>query len=184
MNVVVKTINFVRSRVLNHRQFKAFLEKISAEYVDVTDCCEVRWLCEGKMLKRLYELRNEIADFMQIKDKPLSELLDPKWICVLAFLVDLTGYLNDLNLKLQKQGQLVTDLYSNLKVFQNKIRLREAQMLSSNSYHFTALSAYENIAYAQYPEELKLLSEQLSNRFSDLKKHGRLVQFICYSNNK
>ena len=63
------------------------------------------------MLKRFYELRHEIADFMQIKDKPLSELSDPKWICDLAFLVDLTGYLNDLNLKLQKQGKLVNDLY-------------------------------------------------------------------------
>ncbi|GBO98436.1 General transcription factor II-I repeat domain-containing protein 2 [Eumeta japonica] len=121
------------------------------------------------MLKRFYELRKEISDFMQIKNKPLSELNDPKWICDLAFLVDLTGYLNDLNLKLQKQGQLVNDLYSHLKAFQNKIRLWEAQMLSGNSYHFTTLSAYENIAYAQYAEELKLLSEQFSNRFSDFK---------------
>ncbi|GBP17294.1 General transcription factor II-I repeat domain-containing protein 2 [Eumeta japonica] len=55
------------------------------------------------------------------------------------------------------------------KVQKNKIRLWEAQMLSGNSYHFTALSAYENIAYAQYTEELKLLSEQFSNRFSDFK---------------
>jgi hypothetical protein len=121
------------------------------------------------MLKRFYHIRNEIADFMQIKDKPLSELNDPKWICDLAFLVDLTGYFNDLNLKLQKQGQLVNDLYSHLKAFQNKLRLWEAQMLSGNSYHFTTLSAYENIAYAQYAEELKLLSEQFSNRFSDFK---------------
>nr|XP_024217573.1 carcinine transporter [Halyomorpha halys] len=44
------------------------------------------------MLKRFYELRNEIADFMQIKDKPSSELNDPKWICELAFLVNLTGF--------------------------------------------------------------------------------------------
>ncbi|CAK1603041.1 unnamed protein product [Parnassius mnemosyne] len=42
-------------------------------------------------------------------------------------------------------------------------------MLSGNSYHFNTLSAYENIAYAQYAEELKLLSEQFLNRFSDLK---------------
>ena len=54
----------------------------------------------------------------------------------IAFLVDLTSYLNDLNLKLQKQEQLV-DLYSHLKAFQNKIRLRKAHMLSGNSYHFT-----------------------------------------------
>ncbi|XP_056648658.1 general transcription factor II-I repeat domain-containing protein 2B-like [Diorhabda sublineata] len=35
-------------------------------------------------------------------------------------------------------------------------------MQSDNTYHF-------NIAYAQYAEELKLLSEQFSNRFSDFK---------------
>ncbi|XP_026331068.1 general transcription factor II-I repeat domain-containing protein 2-like, partial [Hyposmocoma kahamanoa] len=130
MDVVVKTINFIRSRGLNHRQFKGFLDEISAEYNDVTYYCEVRWLSKRKMLERFYELRNEIADFMKIKDKPLSELSDPKWICDLAFLVDLTGYLNDLNLKLQKQGQLVNDLYSHLKAFQVKLRLWESQMLS------------------------------------------------------
>ncbi|KAJ0181964.1 hypothetical protein K1T71_002686 [Dendrolimus kikuchii] len=149
MNVVVKTINFIRSRGLNHRQFKAFLDEISAEYNDVTYYCEIKRLSKGKMLKRFYELRNEIADFMKIKDKPLSELSDPKWICDLAFLVDHTSYLNDLNLKLQKQGQLVNDLYSHLKAFQIKLRLWESQMLSGN--------------------KLKLLSKQFSNIFSDFK---------------
>ncbi|XP_056642617.1 general transcription factor II-I repeat domain-containing protein 2-like [Diorhabda sublineata] len=89
MNVVVKTINFIRSRGLNHRQFKTFLDEISSEYNDVTYYCEVRWMRKGKMLKRFYELRNEIADFMKIKDKPLSELSDPKWICDLALLCTL-----------------------------------------------------------------------------------------------
>ncbi|GBP34033.1 hypothetical protein EVAR_94045_1 [Eumeta japonica] len=36
-----------------------------------------------------------------------------------------------------------------------KIRLWEAQMLSGNRHHFSTLSAYENIAYAQYTNELK-----------------------------
>ncbi|GBP52157.1 General transcription factor II-I repeat domain-containing protein 2 [Eumeta japonica] len=114
----------------------------------------IRWLSKEKMLKRFYNLRNDIADFMHIKNNPLFELSDPNG-CDLAFLVDLTGYLNDLNLKLQKQGQLVNDLYSHLKAFQNKILLWEAHMLSGNSYHFTTFSAYENIVYAQYAEELK-----------------------------
>ncbi|GBP21219.1 General transcription factor II-I repeat domain-containing protein 2 [Eumeta japonica] len=119
------------------------------------------------MLKWFYELRNEVADFIQIKNKPLSELSDPKWICDLVLLVNLTGYLNYLNLKLQKQGQLVNDMYSHLKAFQNKISSREAQMPSGNSYHFTTFSANENIAFAQYAEELKLQSEQFLNRFSN-----------------
>ncbi|GBP25951.1 General transcription factor II-I repeat domain-containing protein 2 [Eumeta japonica] len=100
------------------------------------------------MLKPLYDLRNKIADFTQIKNKPLSGLSDPKWICDLACLVNLTGYLNDLKLKFPKQGQLINDLYSHLKSFQNKIRLWEAQMLPGDGYYFTTFSAYENIAYA------------------------------------
>ncbi|GBP38868.1 General transcription factor II-I repeat domain-containing protein 2B [Eumeta japonica] len=123
-------------------QLAIFIRGVDKEFT-VTE-----WLSKGKILKRFYELRNEIADFMQINNKPKSEVSDPKWICDLAFLVDLTGYLNDLNLKLQKQGQLVNDLYSHLKAFQNKIRLWEAQTLSGNTYRFTTLSAYEDIAYA------------------------------------
>ncbi|GBP95504.1 General transcription factor II-I repeat domain-containing protein 2B [Eumeta japonica] len=47
MNVVVKTINFIQTRALNHRPFKAFLDEISAEYDDVTCYSEVRWLSIG-----------------------------------------------------------------------------------------------------------------------------------------
>ena len=169
MDVVVNSINFIRSRGLNHRQFKAFLDELSSEYEDVTYYCEVRWLSKGKMLKRFYDLRQEIANFMESKEKPFPEIHDPKWLCDLAFLVDITGHLNDLNLKLQKQGQLVNELYSHLKAFQNKLRLWETQMRSENCFHFSTLSSQQNIDYVQYTEELKLLSEQFSDRFSDFR---------------
>lgn len=169
MDVVVNTINFIRSRGLNHRQFKAFLDELSSEHDDVTYYCEVRWLSKGKMLKRFYDLRKEIADFMEMKEKTLPQICDPTWLCDLAFLVDITGHLNDLNLKLQKQGQLVNQLYSHLIAFQNKIRLWETQMRSSNCFHFSTLSSHENIEYGRYTEELKLLSEQFTDRFSDFK---------------
>lgn len=167
MDVVIKIINFIRSRALNHRQFKAFLDELSSEYDDVTYCCEVRWLSKGKMLKRFYDLRQEIADFMEMKGKPFPEIHDQKWLCDLAFLVDIMGHLNELNLKLQKQGQLVNELYNHLKAFQNKLRLWETQMRSGSCYHFQTLSSQKNFDYTQYAEELKSLSEQFLNRFSD-----------------
>jgi hypothetical protein len=49
-------------------------------------------------------------------------------VCDLAFLVDVTGYLNELNLKLQKQGQLVHELHGHVKAFCNKLRLLESQI--------------------------------------------------------
>ena len=39
----VSTDNFIRSRGLNHRQFKALLTEIEAEYADVY-FSQVRWL--------------------------------------------------------------------------------------------------------------------------------------------
>jgi hypothetical protein len=35
MNTVVSTVNFIRSRSLNHRQFRELLIAIEADYVDV-----------------------------------------------------------------------------------------------------------------------------------------------------
>ncbi|GBP73831.1 General transcription factor II-I repeat domain-containing protein 2 [Eumeta japonica] len=61
----------------------------------------------------------------------------------------------------------------------NKICLWEAQMLSGNSYNFTTLSAYENIAYVQCTVELKLLSEQFSNRFSDFENMEDLFNLFA-----
>ena len=44
MAVVVKTVNFILSRGLNHRQFQEFLKQIEAEYGDLTYFSNVRWL--------------------------------------------------------------------------------------------------------------------------------------------
>ena len=56
------------------------------------------------MLKRFYDLRDEIATFMDIKGKIIPELSDDNWFRDLAFLVDLTMHFNDLNTKFARTG--------------------------------------------------------------------------------
>ena len=123
MKKFVSTINFIKSQALNHRQFQQFLEDVEAECGNLIYYCEVRWLSKGKMLKRLYDLRDEIATFMDMKGKIIPELSDDNWVRDLAFLVDLTMHFNDLNTKLQGQGQFVHHLYSHVKTFQKKLQL-------------------------------------------------------------
>jgi hypothetical protein len=59
MEVVVVSINFIKSRALNHRQCKEYLADLFSDYEDVSYYCEMRWLSKGQMLKRFYDLRQD-----------------------------------------------------------------------------------------------------------------------------
>ena len=74
VDIVVKTVNFIRSRELNHRQFKFFLVDMDSEYGELLYHTELRWLSRRKVLKPFFALRNEIALFIETKNKPVPLL--------------------------------------------------------------------------------------------------------------
>ena len=53
------------------------------------------------MLQRFYELQKEVALFLKSKGQPMGEMKDESWMCDLAFLIDTTICMNELNTKLQ-----------------------------------------------------------------------------------
>nr|KAF6480752.1 hypothetical protein HJG59_010594 [Molossus molossus] len=120
---MMSCINFVKSRGFNSCQFKELLNDLDPEYGDLVYHCEVWWLSHGNMLMRFYELWDEVKQFMEMKGKPVRELNDSKWLCNLAFTVDTTKYLSELNIKLQSPNQLLSSLPSNMKSFEAKLRL-------------------------------------------------------------
>jgi len=64
MDVVLKSVNFILSRGLNHRPFRQLLLEAESQYGDLLYFCNVRWLSRGDMLQRVYRLREEIATFL------------------------------------------------------------------------------------------------------------------------
>ncbi|XP_073714015.1 general transcription factor II-I repeat domain-containing protein 2B-like [Misgurnus anguillicaudatus] len=136
VSVVLKCINYIRSRSLQQHQFQAFLEEIESTYSDVLYFTEVRWLSRGNVLKRFFELRAEVKRFMEDGRMDVPEFDDPKWVMDLAFLVDITQELNILNLKLQGPGQLITAAYESVKAFSTKLRLWKTQLTAKNLSHF------------------------------------------------
>jgi len=63
MQVVIKVVNFVKSRDLNCRLLKHLCSTENAEHRTLLLYTAVRWLSGGSTLKRVFILRNEVTDF-------------------------------------------------------------------------------------------------------------------------
>ena len=78
---------------------------------------EVRWLSQGKVLQRCFELREEIWLYLDSKGKDTTQLRDEKFLCQMAFLCDITSSLNAMNFQLQGWDRVISDMYSKVKAF-------------------------------------------------------------------
>ena len=76
MKEVVSTVNFIRARGLNHRQFQGLLLELDSDHGDVIYFSAVRWLSRGSTLKRFWQLLPEITVFMEGKGKDTQRLQD------------------------------------------------------------------------------------------------------------
>ncbi|XP_055901518.1 general transcription factor II-I repeat domain-containing protein 2B-like [Biomphalaria glabrata] len=139
MDVVVKTVNFIRALGLNHRQFVSFLADLETEYGELLYHTEVRWLSRGKVLQRFFELRRAIALFMAMKDRGIPQLSDPIIYSDLAFLTDIMQHLNALNSQLQGTKQLITVMFDFIKSFRCKLILLATQLADGNLAHLSFL---------------------------------------------
>ena len=74
MTDFVKTVNFVRSRGLNHREFKAFSDEVDSGHEDVVYFSKVRWLSKAAILKRFQLLLPEIKVFLKEKKQNVDFL--------------------------------------------------------------------------------------------------------------
>ena len=123
MQIIIKTVNFIRAKGLNHRQFQEFLKSIDADYGDMIYFSGVRWLSRNQMLKRFYDLRHVFKSFTVSKNKFVLELDDENWLTDLAFLVDLTAHLNESSMHLGGENQLINTMVQTITAFQMKLKL-------------------------------------------------------------
>ena len=103
---VVKFVNKIRARTLNRREFREYCELLDLEYGELLLHCDVRWLSRGQVLSRFWKLKNAVSNFLEQENELPDErtlLFDNNWLFDLAFLIDVTNHLNDLNLKTTRQ---------------------------------------------------------------------------------
>ena len=91
------------------------------------------------MLQKVYWLREEIGTFLEQKNINAAEFCNQKWVCSLAFLVNVMSHLNKLNLQLQGKHQLIHEMWSYICTFTTKLQIWEGQIESGNYAHFPTL---------------------------------------------
>ncbi|XP_068250678.1 general transcription factor II-I repeat domain-containing protein 2-like [Palaemon carinicauda] len=174
MDTVVRAVNLIRAWGLNHRQFRSFLEDIEADFTDVLYHTNIRWLSMGKVLKRMWDVKEEVVLFFNMKDISCDfsrERECDEWVCDFAFAVDIMQKLNELNTKLQGKGLFAHELYVEVKAFQLKLQLFSKQLKEQNFVHFPLLKT-RTVTQAlsdKYSYQLTALRDEFIRRFADFK---------------
>lgn len=90
INTITKIINFIKGKALNRRHFLNEQRSRKEKVLELIYHCEVRWLSRGNMLKRFYELKDDILLFLQDKPEISYTFIDVYWCKEYACLVDIT----------------------------------------------------------------------------------------------
>ncbi|XP_076324212.1 zinc finger BED domain-containing protein 5-like [Tachypleus tridentatus] len=102
LDMVVKMVNYLKSKPVKCRQFTKLCESMDAEHVTLLFHTEVRWLSRGRVLSRFYELREELMIFFTSNNIEYVKFLsDESWCLKLAYLSDIFQHLNNLNMSMQ-----------------------------------------------------------------------------------
>ena len=98
---------------------------MDSEHQNLLYHTEVRWLSRGNVLRRLYELRNEVHEFLtaQKKNEMASLLEDTVWMANLCYLTDIFERLNGLNKSFQRREPTVIDFHDKLHGFVDTLDL-------------------------------------------------------------
>ena len=70
----VKMVNFVKASALNSRLFRLLCLDLDSVYETLLYHTEVRWLSRGNVVKRVFELKDELELFFRCNDKKVSQI--------------------------------------------------------------------------------------------------------------
>ncbi|KAG6926376.1 GTF2I repeat domain containing 2 [Chelydra serpentina] len=183
MSVVVSIVNYIRSRGLKHRTFRAFLEGVDAESSDLIYYTEVRWLSRGRVLQHFIALKEEVAKFLENGPIKFPELENESWNQDLFFFCDITAHLNDLNIQLQGKNQLIFQMCAAVKAFKMKLKLFRSQLSKGEMCHFPTcaqhIPPHKHVELGEkYAKNTNLLIEEFDRRLTLSKEDDVQLKLI------
>jgi hypothetical protein len=103
----------------------------------------------------------------------------------LAFVVDITSHLNELNLQLQGKNQTIVELIGFVNTFKNKLKLLSSKLMKNELKNFKNISdeLFKNggtLNKEKYYDEILKLHSEFERRFQEFTRLEPIVTFICY----
>lgn len=150
---IVTVVNYIKMRPLKSRIFDGLCK--DAVHSALLFYCESRWLSRGKFLQRIYELREEIAIFLEEENRPEAEnFRDGLFVMKLSYLVDIFEKLNILNLQLQGANTHILDTSDNVNAFCRKLELWSRNVKQKNLEMFANVDECVKIFKAEEHEKV------------------------------
>ena len=87
LDEMIQIVEFIKAGALNSRFFKKLFMDLDSEHLVLLYHTQTRWLSKGNVIRRFFELKDELKEFCQLKNKMMyySLLEDKEWILSLAY---------------------------------------------------------------------------------------------------
>ena len=169
LSEVVKMVNHIKSSALNTRLFRLFCQEMDADHKNLLFYTQVRWLSRGNLLLRVYELKDELKEFLRTQGKTawVALLESDSWLSELCYLVDIFERLNVLNRSLQGKDANLMIFHDKMSGFLATLKLLADKAAVKRFSLFPRL--VEHLTTCQYDDtELDSLSGEIARHLRSL----------------
>ena len=128
-------------------------------------------MSQGKVLARVYELREELKKFLTNQRSDYAQLhASDEWCAKLPYLADIFYHLNEVNTRMQGRNENLLTSTDKINGFRSKLHLWQQHVEIGNLEMFPLTPKHQNANNAVLCEtitkQLKILEDKLSFYFS------------------